>query len=74
MPPMDQFIDAAGDFATAKFVLHAAIRPGMWSTVFRLARNSSQAAEALAKLLQHLIENQDLPANAIKSEIGSIKP
>ncbi|HTD24263.1 MAG TPA: hypothetical protein VK738_16510 [Terriglobales bacterium] len=70
MPPMDKFVDVDGNFDTGKFVLHATLRPAMWPVVFRLARNSSRAAKALVPLIQHLIENQDLSANAIESKLA----
>jgi len=72
MPPMDKFVDAHGNFATGKFVLHAALRPAMWPVAFRLARNTNLAARALAPLIQNLIENQDLPANAIESKLARL--
>ncbi len=72
MPPMDKFVDATGNFATSRFVLHAALRPAMWPVVFRLARNTNLAARALAPLIQNLIENQDLPANAIESKLARL--
>jgi adenosylhomocysteine nucleosidase len=74
MPPMDRFVDAAGNFSTGRFIVHAAIRPRMWPVVFRLARNASRAAKALAPLVRHLIENQDSPANAIESNLTNFNP
>jgi hypothetical protein len=52
--------------------LHAAVRPAMWPVVFRLARNTSRAVRALATLIQNLIENQNLPANAIESKLAKL--
>jgi adenosylhomocysteine nucleosidase len=69
MPKMEQFVDAQGNFGTGRFIFHAALRPQLWSSVFHLARNSSRAAKALARLLTPLIEQQYLTANAIESGI-----
>jgi purine-nucleoside phosphorylase len=74
MPRMDEFVDAEGNFATARFVLHAALRPGLWPAVFRLARNSSRAVKALASVLTPLIDQQYLTANAIESGIEPNQP
>lgn len=74
MPPMDHFVDAAGNFATGRFVVHSVLRPRLWSSVFRLARNSSRATKALAQLLTPLIEHEYLTANAIESGIEQNKP
>ncbi len=73
MPPMDRFVDAAGNFATGKFVLRTAVRPAMWPVVWRLARNNSRAAGALARLVQQLIDGQNSAADAIESGIAQIK-
>src|SRR5260370_20258639 len=51
MPPMDKFVDAHGNFATGKFVLHAALRPALLPVVFRLAPTTNRPATALAPLI-----------------------
>jgi adenosylhomocysteine nucleosidase len=53
MPPMDRFTRPDGTFRTGSFVLYAAIRPAMWPTVVRLARNSAQASRTLCDALRH---------------------
>lgn len=65
MPPMDRFVDAAGEFATGKFIFHTALQPWSWATAFRLGRNSCLAARALASLVRQLVENE----NAIESSL-----
>ena len=57
MPDMRQFIDRQGRFRTAKFVTHAALRPGMWRGIARLNKNSGRAAKSLCKVLNELIES-----------------
>jgi adenosylhomocysteine nucleosidase len=52
MPRMADFIDAAGRFKTASFVMYIALRPWLWKRVAVLARNSSKAAKALAAHLE----------------------
>ena len=74
MPKMDQFVDTEGNFVISRFLFHAALRPRLWPAVFRLARNSSRAAKALARVLTPLIEQQYLTANAIESGIEPDKP
>jgi adenosylhomocysteine nucleosidase len=52
MPPMELFIGRDGSFHSGKFALHAAVRPWLWSTVFRLTRNSGKASRALCHQLK----------------------
>lgn len=69
MPPMDRFVDAAGEFATGKFIFHTALQPWSWATAVRLGRNSRRAARVLAPLVRQLIENEDSSENAIESNL-----
>jgi adenosylhomocysteine nucleosidase len=52
MPGMAGFIDAAGRFKTARFVMYVALRPWLWKRVAALARNSGKAAKALGAHLE----------------------
>jgi adenosylhomocysteine nucleosidase len=55
MPPVEDFIAADGNFRSARFALHVAIRPWLWGGTVALARNSARASKALcAALEQHL--------------------
>jgi adenosylhomocysteine nucleosidase len=65
MPDLTSFIDGSGKFATGRFLLHTALRPSSWATIAQLARNSSLATRNLCARLQHLIDNEELTANAI---------
>lgn len=56
MPPMDRFIDGAGNFSGSRFALFAALRPMMWASVVRLARNSQLASRALCRHVQREID------------------
>lgn len=53
-PGMDRFVDANGKFSEARFAFYAAIRPWLWPSVIRLARNSNRAARALCVSLRTL--------------------
>src|SRR4051812_43636854 len=59
MPPLGRFIDEKDRFQTGSFVIYTAIRPWIWPTVWRLARNSRRGSHALC---EHL-----------KQEIGAMK-
>jgi adenosylhomocysteine nucleosidase len=52
MPPMERFVTAAGEFRPARFAWFAVLRPWLWPTVFRLARNSSRASRKLCEYLE----------------------
>jgi adenosylhomocysteine nucleosidase len=52
MPGTADFIDSAGHFKTASFVVYVALRPWLWKRVAVLARNSTKAAKALSAHLE----------------------
>jgi adenosylhomocysteine nucleosidase len=56
MPPMDQFVDEAGNFATVRFAVYVAVRPKWWHVVRQLSTNSKLASVNLSHELQHLID------------------
>ena len=51
MPPMESFIADDGSFRSGAFGFYAAVRPWLWSSVFRLARNSTRASRELCEYL-----------------------
>jgi adenosylhomocysteine nucleosidase len=51
MPPMERFIANDGGFRSPAFALHIAVRPWLWRSVFRLARNSTEASRRLCEYL-----------------------
>jgi adenosylhomocysteine nucleosidase len=65
MPDMGGFIDPQGQFRSASFAVHIALRPWLWPRTILLARNSSKAANALAKYLN---ERLDLSNNAVEAK------
>lgn len=56
IPALDGFVDAAGNFRTARFALFAALRPAIWPALYRLARNSQRASRALCQHLKAEID------------------
>jgi adenosylhomocysteine nucleosidase len=65
MPAMERFVASDGQFRTAAFAVHLAVRPWLWLRVIQLARNSSKAADALCEWLAQY--NQD-PEDLVDSE------
>jgi adenosylhomocysteine nucleosidase len=51
MPEMSRYIGPNGEFHTARFAIHAALRPAIWPSLARLKRNSDVAIQALCKTL-----------------------
>ena len=49
---LSKFITEDGQFREKRFALYAALRPGKWSKVVTLARNSSKAVTALTEVLR----------------------
>jgi adenosylhomocysteine nucleosidase len=52
MPPMGQFLNAAGEFQSGRFALWAAVRPWQWARIGALARNSKRATKSLCNRLE----------------------
>lgn len=52
MPPMDRFVSPEGRFRSGRFAIYALLRPWLWPTVARLARNSAKAERALRQHLE----------------------
>ena len=55
LPPMTQFIDERGRFATSRFLMYVALRPKWWSVLGKLRENSKIASTNLCRELEHLI-------------------
>jgi adenosylhomocysteine nucleosidase len=53
-PAMERFVDSDGRFSEGRFGVFVAMRPWFWARVFRLARNSNRAAQALCEYLDKL--------------------
>jgi hypothetical protein len=65
MPPMEPFIGSDGKFRTGAFAAYLAVRPWLWLRAFRLARNTTIAANALCEWLRQY--DQD-PEDLVDSE------
>jgi adenosylhomocysteine nucleosidase len=57
MPPLSGYVKEDGTLAMDRFAAHVAVRPGHWSSVMQLARNSKRAAVELSKALEHLLKH-----------------
>jgi hypothetical protein len=64
VPVMDRFITHDGQFSSAKFVAFVALRPWLWASVLRLARNSSRATNALCQALNGYLEHPETLENS----------
>ncbi len=58
---LNRFATAQGQFRTAAFALHTALRPATWSAAAQLGRNSQFALRALHTRLQQIIAAEPLP-------------
>lgn len=56
LPDFTPFIGHQGEFRTAAFAAYAALRPGYWSSLFRLGQMSSQAASQLASFVPQSLQ------------------
>jgi adenosylhomocysteine nucleosidase len=63
-PELDRFIDAEGKFREGRFAWHVTLRPWLWSSVVRLARNSNQASRILCEQLANLLKTEASPVHA----------
>ena len=67
MPETARFIDSQGQFQTARFAVHVALRPWLWRRAVNLASNSNKAARMLAVHLKavqpHLSEVTEAKTN-----------
>ena len=76
MPPMAQFVDAAGEFHSGKFALWAALRPWHWPTIVALARNSKLATDALCNRLRNDLASALPPKEIVtleRAEFSEVK-
>ena len=58
-PPTDRFVDSEGRFHEMGFAWFAAVRPWLWPSVMRLARNSGCASRILCEEIRKL-EGQEV--------------
>lgn len=71
MPPMHQFVGAAGKFRFPSFLAYLAVRPAMWPNVRQLAANSSRAAQVLSEALDTLLRDGIVGKTRIGAIVGA---
>lgn len=64
LPPTEKFVAADGSFSEWKFGLFAALRPWLWPSVFRLARNSGRASQSLCLALAETLKQHTSEVHA----------
>jgi len=52
MPPTEKFVSGRGEFRSAAFALHVAMRPWLWRSTITLSRNSARASRALCTAIE----------------------
>lgn len=62
IPDLQRFVAADGQFRQSAFALYAALRPGLWKPVARMARGSASAAQNLSVELGRIIHGYDFEA------------
>jgi adenosylhomocysteine nucleosidase len=70
MPPMQPFISGDGQFRSAKFAMHVAIRPWLWSRTITLGRNSAKASQALCEAIEAYLNRGIFTAGFNGSKVG----
>jgi adenosylhomocysteine nucleosidase len=60
LPVLDRFVSDNGNFHSARFAFHVALRPWLWATTISLARNSSKASYALCDAIESYLDRQTL--------------
>ena len=65
-PPTDRFVDSEGRFHEMRFAAYAAVRPWLWVSVMRLARNSGCASRILCDEIEKL-KGQEIAPNLTRS-------
>lgn len=71
MPGMDAFISSGGKFRAGRFGAYVAMRPWLWGSLIRLARNSTRASRALSEHLRRV--EQELITNSMSLPAGIAK-
>lgn len=62
MPRMDEFISRDGQFRSAAFAFHVAIRPWLWGRAISLGRNSAKASQALCAAISAYLMRETFAA------------
>jgi adenosylhomocysteine nucleosidase len=65
MPPVERFISGDGQFRSAGFAAHVAMRPWLWGRTVVLAQNGARASRALCATIEDYLKREAL-ATAVK--------
>lgn len=60
MPRMERFVSDDGRFRARQFLFFTLLRPWLWATAIRLAKNSNKAANALCKRLDQYNHGEEI--------------
>ncbi len=60
LPDLNAFIDPQGQMRMVPFLLHVAVRPRFWASLWTLGRTSQRAAEVLARKIDGFLQSRDL--------------
>lgn len=56
MPPLNEFVDAEGNFQTGRFTIWTSVRPWYWGRTIALAQNTKRATQALCGWLARNVQ------------------
>jgi adenosylhomocysteine nucleosidase len=69
MPPVERFVSSDGQFRSARFALHVAVRPWLWGRTITLARNSAKASRALCAAIESYMQ-RDISVSTAEARAG----
>jgi adenosylhomocysteine nucleosidase len=58
LPDFNRFIDANGQFQTAKFALYALLKPSYWPSLIKMGENSKKASQSIAESLSEFLQDE----------------
>jgi adenosylhomocysteine nucleosidase len=73
MPPLNRFVDAAGNFQSGRFAVWAAVRPWQWARVMKLGSNTNKAVKALCEWLEKNIPESRGSAEVVRLERAELR-
>jgi nucleoside phosphorylase len=62
MPPVERFVSTDGQFRSAGFASHVAVRPWLWGRTIVLARNGAMASRALCATINGYLKREAFAA------------
>jgi adenosylhomocysteine nucleosidase len=64
MPPVERFVSSDGQFRSAGFAAHVAVRPWLWVPTIGLARNGARASRALCATIEGYLKHEVVAVTA----------